>query len=105
MIPIKYPFKIILLLSYTLLTFTSCPKLDYKHDFRFSNNSMYDVYVYLGVASLCGSLCLLCGSLCNKRLITRRYTEKTQRYTEFLGNPPPYPNGVTVKPCQQTSLQ
>jgi hypothetical protein len=38
--------KLIVLL-FALLTFTACPKLDYKKQFRFSNNSTHDVYIHL----------------------------------------------------------
>jgi len=40
--------KLILLL-FTLLALTACPKVDYKHDFMFINNAGHDIYVYLKV--------------------------------------------------------
>jgi len=39
--------KIIVLL-FALMTLTACPNLDYKKQFRFSNNSDVDVYIYMG---------------------------------------------------------
>ncbi|MDR2836889.1 MAG: hypothetical protein LBV69_12010 [Bacteroidales bacterium] len=42
--------KFIVLLSF-LLILVACPKKDYKHVFRFSNNSNVDVYIYLGVVN------------------------------------------------------
>lgn len=41
--------KFIVLLSF-LPILVACPGKDYKHSFRFSNNSDVDVYIYLGVA-------------------------------------------------------
>jgi len=50
-------------LKYTVLfsvflLFAACPEIDYKRDFKFSNNSSIEVYVYLGIVGkeLGGSL-------------------------------------------------
>jgi hypothetical protein len=53
----KFIYKSVILLL-LLVVITACPELDYKHSFKFTNNSISDVFVYLGVVSkeLGGSL-------------------------------------------------
>ena len=43
---------IVLLVVLSILS--ACPKIDYKHAFKFSNNSNVDVYIYFGLTDIAG---------------------------------------------------
>jgi len=34
---------------FTLFVFTACPKVDYKHSFRFTNNASHGIYIFLKI--------------------------------------------------------